>query len=442
MCSRKVGYPSLLQPTRPNQNFNKNTTIEAFTARSTSLPNTIGLRFEVTDPDGLHQAQLHTPEVKSNHRRLGGLLACKQLTGTSSTVEIVTAALEARNKSVSLQVIDVHGNISWSQQYPININALLAVSIPDARLAMAARKHLGGAALTRHTILSLRNLRAPHHRIIDLTGLEHAINLGLLSLGGNSVSDISALAGLKNLTTLGLGNNSISDISALAGLKNLKRLSLGSNSISDISALTGLTNLKHLSLGNNSISDISALAGLTNLTRLSLGSNSVSDISVLAGLTNLTRLSLGSNSISDISALTGLTNLTTLILWDNSVSDLSPLVENAGLGSGDMVDVRRNPLRYLSIHTHTPTLQNRGVRVLFDNKAHPALLKISGDDQAGTAFTPLSNPYVVEVQDENGSASSGIAVTFAVTTGGGIIHPKTIKTDENGRAQNTLTLGI
>ena len=440
-AAERLDIHPYFNPTRPNQNFNKNTTIGAFTARSTSLPNTIGLRFEVTDPDGLHQAQLHTPEVKSNHRRLGGLLACKQLTGTSSTVEIVTAALGPRNKSVSLQVIDAHGNISWSQQYPININALLAVSIPDARLAMAVRKHLGGTALTRHTILNLRNLRATHHRITDLTGLEHATNLGLLSLGGNSISDISALAGLTNLTTLSLGNTSISDISALAGLTNLKYLSLGSNSISDISALTGLTNLTRLSLGSNSVSDISALTGLTNLTTLSLGSNSVSDISALAGLTNLTRLSLGSNSISDISALTGLTNLTTLVLWDNSVSDLSPLVENTGLGSGDTVDVRRNPLRHLSIHTHIPTLQNRGVKVLFDNKAHPALLKISGDNQAGTAFTPLSNPYIVEVQDENGFAASGIAVTFAVTAGGGIIHPKTIKTDENGRGQNTLTLG-
>ena len=462
-AAERLDIHPYFNPTRPNQNFNKNTTIGAFTARSTSLPNTIGLRFEVTDPDGLHQAQLYTPEVKSNHRRLGGLLACKQLTGTSSTVEIVTNALGPRNRFVSLQVIDVHGNISWSQQYPINITTLLAVSIPDARLAMAVRKHLGGAALTRYAVSNLRNLRATHHRITSLTGLEHAINLVLLSLGGNSVSDISALAGLTNLTTLSLGNNSISDISALAGLTNLKHLSLGNNSVSGISALAGLTNLTNLSLGgnsvsdipalagltnlttlslgNNSVSDISALTGLTNLTNLSLGSNSISDISALAGLTNLTRLSLGNNSISDISALAGLTNLTTLVLWDNSVSDLSPLVENTGLGSGDTVDVRSNPLHYLSIHTHIPTLQNRGVRVLFDNKAHPTLLKISGDNQTGTAFTPLSNPYVIEVQDESGSAASGIAVTFTVTAGSGIIHPKITRTDENGRAQNTLTLG-
>ena len=432
-------------PTRPNQNFNKNTTIGAFTARSASLPNTIGLRFEVTDLDGLHQAQLHTPEVKSNHRWLGGLLACKRLTGTSSTVEIVTTALGPRNKSVFLQVIDVYGNISSSQQYPIDITALLptlkAVSIPDAKLAVVVRKHLGGTALTPRAMLNLWSLRATNHRITDLTGLEHAINLGLLILGGNSVSDISALAGLTKLTTLSLGSNSVSDISALADLTNLTTLSLGSNSISDISALAGLTNLARLSLGSNSVSDISALAGLTNLARLSLGSNSISDVSALADLTNLTRLTLGSNSISDISALADLTNLTTLVLWDNSVSDLLPLVENTGLGDGDTVDVRRNPLNALSIHTHIPTLQNRGIRLLFDNQAYPTLLKISGDNQTGTAFTPLSNPYVVEVQDESGSAASGIAVTFAITAGGGIIHPKITRTDENGRAQNTLTLG-
>ena len=335
--------------------------------------------------------------------------------------------------------------------------------MPDANLAAAVRKHIDEAALTPHAMLNLRSLRATSHRITNLTGLEHAVNLGLLYLGGNSISDIAALKGLTNLMQLSIGSNSISDIAVLANLTNLKGLFLGGNSISDIAALKGLTNLKLLFLEGNSVSDVSALADLTNLTKLSIGSNSISNIAALADLTNLTRLSLGgnsisdiaaladltnlellflgSNSISDIAALADLTNLTVLNLWNNSVSDLSPLVANTGLGSGDTVDVRRNPLRYLSLHTHIPTLQNRGVRVLFDNQAHPVLLKISGDDQAGTAFTPLSIPYIVEVQDKNGSAASGIAVTFTVTTGGGIVHPKITRTDENGRAQNTLTLG-
>jgi hypothetical protein len=41
-------------------------------------------------------------------------------------------------------------------------------------------------------------------------------------------------------------------------------------------------------------------------------------------------------------------------------------VANTGLGNGDTVDVKINPLSDASIHTHIPALQSRGVRVTFD----------------------------------------------------------------------------
>ena len=177
------------------------------------------------------------------------------------------------------------------------------------------------------------------------------------------------------------------------------------------------------------------------MTWLHLQSNRISDISALAGLTNLTALRLDRNSISDISALSSLTHLTELRLDRNSITDLSPLVANTGLGSGDEVDVRGNPLSYLSIHTHIPALQSRGVTVDFTEQAHPALLKISGDNQNGVPFTPLSQPFVVEAQAANGSALAGVSVTFTVTTGGGTLSVTRTTTDSNGRAQSTLTLG-
>ena len=67
----------------------------------------------------------------------------------------------------------------------------------------------------------------------------------------------------------------------------------------------------------------------------------------------------------------------------DSVSDISPLVENTGLAGSDEAHIRGNPLSYLSIHTHIPTLQSRGVTVVFDGQAHRALLKVSGDNQEG-----------------------------------------------------------
>ena len=183
------------------------------------------------------------------------------------------------------------------------------------------------------------------------------------------------------------------------------------------------------------------LAGLTNLSWLTLYGNVVSDISVLAGLTEMGYLSLDGNVISDISALSGLINLSWLYLSDNNISDISSLVANTGWGEGNVISVKGNPLSYQSIHTHIPALQSRGVTVEFDNQAHPALLKISGDNQTGAPDATLANPFGVEAQDENGAPLAGVAVAFTITGGGGTLSIANTTTDANGRAESTLTLG-
>ena len=214
--------------------------------------------------------------------------------------------------------------------------------------------------LTNLTELWLRN-----NLISDVSALSNLTNLTELWLGDNLISDISPLSNLINLTELWLYNNLISDVSPLPNLTNLTVLSLSRNSISDVSALSNLTNLTYLALSTNSISDVSPLSNLTNLTVLLFDENSFSDISLLSNLTNLTELWLYNNSISDISPLSNLTNLTILELFTNSISNLSPLVANTGLGSGDRVNVRDNPLSVTSLNTHIPALQNRGVEVYF-----------------------------------------------------------------------------
>jgi len=129
----------------------------------------------------------------------------------------------------------------------------------------------------------------------------------------------------------------------------------------------GLSNLPSLRLDSNWISDISPLTELTSLAELYLAYNRISDISPLAGLTNLKTLEMGrwhgGNQISDISPLEGLTSLTGLHLGSNQISDIKPLVDNPGLGAGDTVWLRPNPLSEESINEHIPTLRARGVRV-------------------------------------------------------------------------------
>ena len=287
------------------------------------------------------------------------------------------------------------------------------VDIPDPNLRAAVETELGkasGDTITVAEMATLTELDASEIGVSQLTGLETAGSLTVLWLDGNTIADISPLAGLINLSELGLWGNAITDISPLAELTNLAWLGLSDNSITNISALTALTNLTSLGLSGNPIADfsplmelthltslglgfsdigdISFLAGLTNLTTLGLALSGISDISPLAGLTNLTHLdlwaneitgispltdlthlidlSLDSNAITDISPLAGLTNLTSLGLDDNSISDLSPLVANTGLGAGDHVYLINNPLSDLSINTHIPTLEGRGVTVWFD----------------------------------------------------------------------------
>jgi Leucine-rich repeat (LRR) protein len=61
--------------------------------------------------------------------------------------------------------------------------------------------------------------------------------------------------------------------------------------------------------------------------------------------------------------LSDLTSLTYLSLHDNQISDIYPLVENAGLDTGDAVSLVRNPLSDDSINIYIPELQARGVSV-------------------------------------------------------------------------------
>ena len=254
---------------------------------------------------------------------------------------------------------------------PVTFNAVaeVPVDIPDPNLRAAIENALGkasGAPITASEMQILTHLEARNANIGDLTGLEGAIYLTRLSLGDNAITDISVLAGLTSLTELSLYFNNITDISVLAGLTKLTELALGYNAITDHSILSGLTNLTWLDLRGTNTSDLSVLSGLTKLEGLYIDSNGISDLSPLAGLTELRSLGLNGNSISDLSPLKGLTNLSRMRLVGNNITDLSPLVANTGLGEGDWVDVTENPLSYLSIHTHIPALQSRGVAVEFD----------------------------------------------------------------------------
>ena len=93
--------------------FDEPTTIQMLTP-STYLPQAknFTLQFEVTDPDGIHQAQLLLPATAADPAPGIKLHSCKNLNAQNSTLEFSTPILTTRQANdIALQVIDVYGNI-------------------------------------------------------------------------------------------------------------------------------------------------------------------------------------------------------------------------------------------------------------------------------------------------------------------------------------------
>ena len=65
---------------------------------------------------------------------------------------------------------------------------------------------------------------------------------------------------------------------------------------------------------------------------------------------------------------------------------------------------------------------------------------VSGDAQSGTVNTTLGQSLVVRVNDQDGTAMSGIGVTFAVTSGDGTPSSPTANT--NAQSQIDWLFGL
>ncbi len=222
------------------------------------------------------------------------------------------------------------------------------VTIPDDNLREVILDKLQkspGDTITVEDMEGMEKLIAAREDIEDLSGMEYAVNLKVLSLLENDINNISPLSGLDNLVNLRLGNNDINDISPLSGLESLEKLYLGSNDFNDLSPLSNLENLEWLNLWDNELSDIAPLSGLVNLGALYLDRNDISDLTPLSELGDLERLWLHHNNIGDISPLTGLESLKELYIWNNEISDISPL---SGLGSLVRLGLQHNDISDIS----------------------------------------------------------------------------------------------
>ena len=99
-----------------------------------------------------------------------------------------------------------------------------------------------------------------------------------------------------------------------------------------------------------------------------------------------------------------------------------------------------------NLGTNTVTVSVTGIQVKQTFNAEgirtaKMIVIISGDDQQGTPGAALTKPFVVEVRDQSDKPLPGVQVTFAVSSGGGVLSATSVTTASNGRAESTLTLG-
>ncbi|MFO7881489.1 MAG: hypothetical protein R6U52_02990 [Kosmotogaceae bacterium] len=244
------------------------------------------------------------------------------------------------------------------------------VFLPDESLQTILLERVGKDSTPIYS-LELKDMTSFHHEnsdLSDLTGLEYAKDLRFINIFNNEVESLGPLSELSKLEVINAGANKISDLNFAEKLTNIKIMSLTGNEISTLTPIQNAINLTELKLGNNNINDLSplenlvnleileiyqneiededlvSLSELTNLKKLDLMTCSVTDITPLASLTELTYFRIMNNHVEDISILQYFTEIEELNLKYNEISDIEPLVDNSGLGEGDVVYITGNNL--------------------------------------------------------------------------------------------------
>ncbi len=187
------------------------------------------------------------------------------------------------------------------------------VFFPDSNLETAVRRAIGKYQdpIQASDLEELTSLSLAGRNVVDLTGLDRAVNLEWLEIHDSRIGDVSPLAPLRNLNGLVMEVNQIGDMSPLDSLTGLvvhRTVTFPDKRFEDAIRETmgkargpiyidELEGLVFLSLAGSDISDLTGLEYFASLERLELHGNRISDLSSLAALDNLAELVLDPEQI-------------------------------------------------------------------------------------------------------------------------------------------------
>jgi len=93
--------------------------------------------------------------------------------------------------------------------------------------------------------------------------------------------------------------------------------------------------------------------------------SSITNLSGMEYMTDLGYLYLEDNLITDLSPLPQTPWFCEINLSNNLISNINPLMNNMGIGQGDIITLTGNPLDSISVNVYIPELIARGVTVIY-----------------------------------------------------------------------------
>lgn len=329
-----------------------------------------GLEAAVRDALGIQKGELAWAEVSdldrldASERGISALqgLACLQ---ALDTLDLSGNDIEGIDELASLPRL-------WSLNLNDNrVTDLAPLSVDGGPQALAVlkieRNGLDDIAPLAE-LVQLVSLDVMENAISDLSplGPQHGALVSLF-LSGNPIGDLSPLIHFPGLLDLTLtGPLAPPDIGAIEAMPGLSLLFLYDCELRDIDFVTSLPELAYLALsGAQEPLDLSPLQGL-QLANLDIHASGLEDISALANMPGLLTLSLMENRIEDLTPISGLLALKSLNLYDNLVVDLGALLDNAGIGAGDYVNLVANPIDCITAADKLAELRARGVELVTD----------------------------------------------------------------------------
>lgn len=258
--------------------------------------------------------------------------------------------------------------------------------------------------------------------VTDLTGLEYAKNLKMLSISShdveasfspNALKDISILQELKNLELLRLSHNAITDITPISKLTNLKKLYISHNLIENISSLANMNNLTALDVSRNNIKDINAISNLTNLTELTIVDTKIDNIDATQNMLQLQRIDLRENNVSDISILSNVASLKEVFFDKNKIKDFTPLtnLNNIKYVSSGHQTIELND----EIAVNSRTFEIDSVFRGFSNVVQEAITIESDVQGVNVTLNKDTNKLAIELTDEFVTQNNNSIITLNLT---------------------------